>query len=143
MSYRIVVDTNVLVSAVLNPKGSPAVIIDTVLDGKLFLISSRVVLNEARRVFSYPKLQKLLKKNGVSAKEITDLLEMIEKVALLVPGKLKVSAIESDPADNIFLACAVEGHADFLVSGDHHLTDLGIFQGIPIIAPAEFLKTTK
>jgi len=46
-----------------------------------------------------------------------------------------------DPKDDIFLALAVDGRADFIVSGDKkHLLALGSHQGIPIIAPAEFLS---
>ncbi len=57
----------------------------------------------------------------------------------MTPGLLSVSAILDDPSDNIYLACAVEGAADFIVSGDHHLTDLKIFRRIPIVNPAIFL----
>jgi len=58
----------------------------------------------------------------------------------MTPGILNVSAIVDDPSDNIYLACAVEGHANFIVSGDHHLTDLKTYLGIPIVNPANFLK---
>ena len=143
MSYRIVVDTNVLVSALLNPHGSPALIIDAVLDGKFFLISSHAVINEARRVFSYPKLQKFFEKNGISSREINELLKKLAKIMLFVPGEARINSVEADPSDNIFLSCAVEGQADFIISGDHHLTDLGTYQGIQIVNPAEFIELTK
>jgi putative PIN family toxin of toxin-antitoxin system len=139
MSYRIVVDTNVLVSAVLNQHGSPALVIDAVLDGKFLLISSHAVLGEAKRVFSYPKLQKLLEKNGIDSKETDELLKKLAQITVFVPGKTRISSIASDPSDNIFLSCAVEGQADFIISGDRHLTDLGEFQGIRIASPKEFL----
>ena len=60
----------------------------------------------------------------------------------MTPGQLDIDAIPDDPSDNMILACAVEGWADFIISGDHHLTDLKIFQGITIVNPATFLKIT-
>ncbi len=139
MSYRIVVDTNILVSAVLKKQSRPAAIIDAVINGGLLLISSHAILKGARRVFSYPKLQILLKKNQVTGKEIDNYIDAISKLAILVPGKLKLDVIKNDPSDNEFLICAVEGQADFIVSGDRHLTDIKLFQDIQIINPAEFL----
>ena len=47
--------------------------------------------------------------------------------------------VEDDPDDTKILACALEGEADFVVSGDHHLTDIGSFRGIPIVNPDAFL----
>jgi predicted nucleic acid-binding protein len=60
--------------------------------------------------------------------------------AFIIPGKLDIDVIPEDPADNKIIACALEGDADFIISGDHHLTDLKIFQGIKIVDPAAFLK---
>jgi predicted nucleic acid-binding protein len=45
-----------------------------------------------------------------------------------------------DPSDSKFLECAVEGNADFIITGDRHLLDLGKFEEIKIVIPAEFLK---
>ncbi|MDR3557430.1 MAG: hypothetical protein P4L55_21955 [Syntrophobacteraceae bacterium] len=53
---------------------------------------------------------------------------------------MRFSVIEDDPSDNIYLACALEGQADFIISGDHHLTDLVEFRDIRIVNPAAFLE---
>jgi len=52
----------------------------------------------------------------------------------------ETSVIEEDPSDNIYLECAIESGADFIISGDHHLTDFGTYEGIRIMNPATFLK---
>ena len=52
----------------------------------------------------------------------------------------QVTVIEKDPSDNKFLACAVEAKADYIVSGDLHLTELETFEGILIIIPRAFLE---
>lgn len=138
---RIVIDTNILVSAILTPEGNPAKILKLVLEGKLNLIISPAILEETRQVFNYPKLAKLMEKNNITRQEVYGFLDKMSRVALITPGKLEINAIPEDPADNKIIACALEGDADFIISGDHHLTDLKIFQGIKIVGPAAFLKS--
>jgi putative PIN family toxin of toxin-antitoxin system len=137
---KIVIDTNILVSAILTPEGNPAKILKLVLEGKLNLIISPAILGETRQVFNYPKLAKLMEKNNITRQEIYGFLDKMSRVALITPGKLDIDVIPKDPADNKIIACALEGDADFIISGDHHLTDLKIFQSIKIIDPAAFLK---
>lgn len=137
---KIVIDTNILVSAILTPEGNPAKILKLVLEGKLNLIISPAILEEIRQVFNYPKLAKLMEKNNITRQEVYDFLDKMSRVALITPGKLDIDVIPKDPADNKIIACALEGDADFIISGDQHLTDLKIFQSIKIIDPAAFLK---
>ena len=137
---RIVIDTNILVSAILTSEGNPAKILKLVLEGKLNLILSPAILKETRQVFNYPKLAKLMEKNNITRQEVYGFLDKMSRVALITPGQLEINAIPEDPADNKIIACALEGGADFIISGDHHLTDLKIFQGIKIVDPAAFLK---
>ncbi len=139
---RIVIDTNILVSAILTPKGNPAKILKLVLEGKLNLIISPAILEETQQVLRYPRLVKLMIKNKITKKEVYDFLGKMSKVAVITPDKLEIDAIPDDPADNKILACGLEGEADYIISGDHHLTDLKIFQGIKIVNPATFLKVT-
>lgn len=138
MNYRIVVDTNIIISAFLSPAGKPAHILDAIIDGRLFSITSHAILDEARRVFSYPKLLKNLKKNKVGDETVGLYLDRFAQVSLVVPGEIEIAAIEQDPDYNIILACAVEGGADYIVTGDQHLTVLRDFQGMEIKNPAEF-----
>ena len=137
---RIVIDTNILVSAILTPEGNPAKILKLALQGKLNLIISPAILEEIRQVLRYPKLVKLMKKNMITLEEVYTFLDKMSKIAVITPGKLDIKAIPDDPSDDMVLSCAVEGEADFIISGDHHLTDLRIFQGIKIVDPAAFLK---
>ncbi len=51
-----------------------------------------------------------------------------------------IDVIQTDPTDNKYLACALEGEADYIVSGDRLLLDLGLYQGIKIIKAQAFLK---
>jgi hypothetical protein len=72
--------------------------------------------------------------------QLDDLVATYAVFATVTPGKRRVRVVQEDPSDNMVLECALEGEADFIVSGDGHLLDLGTFQGIPIVNPAVFLK---
>ncbi len=88
------------------------------------------VISELRRVLGYPKL----------AAAITDpdrLADLIEAAAVLIDPERTITVV-SDPPDSRVLEAAVAGTADYIVSGDKHLLALGVFEGIPILAPATF-----
>jgi len=136
---RVVVDANVFVSAALKPHSKPAQVIDRVKEGKITLVLSQAILEELRKVFRYPKIKKELR---FSVSEIDETLAKITAGAVLTPGNITINAVKDDPADNRYLECAVEGQADYIISGDHHLTQLKFFQGIIIIDPAAFLELT-
>lgn len=134
---RAVLGANVFVSAVLKPAGVPGRILDLVKQKKFVLLVSAETLDELGRVLAYPKLKKL---HGLTSAEIKHFVREIFKKTQPVRVTLTVEEIKVDPSDNIYLACAVEGRADYIVSGDRHLKDLGQFQGIPIVEPATFLQ---
>lgn len=137
---RVVLDTNVLVSAILSPGGTAAQILQLGKVGRFELVFSSDTIREHLQVLRYPKIRKLLERRNLSLDTVESFLEQLTRISIPVPGKIKIDAIEEDPSDNIFLACAVEGNADYVVSGDHHLKDLGAYQGIEILDPAAFLK---
>jgi predicted nucleic acid-binding protein len=56
-----------------------------------------------------------------------------------VRGSLSCSSVLPDPTDNIFLECALDGSADFIISGDRHLLDIKVYRGIEIVKAGEFL----
>jgi hypothetical protein len=60
--------------------------------------------------------------------------------AWIVGGNETVEVIKDDPADNKYLACAFEGEADYIVSGDHHLLDIENYKEIEIIKAKGFLR---
>lgn len=136
---RVVLDTNILVSAILSPKGKPAKILEKILEDECILITSPDIWDEVYRVFQYSKIKKLLEKRNITDEEILNSLEDLKKISLLVSGKEKIDAIPKDPSDTIFLSAGIEGDAHAIVSGDQHLLELKIFRKIPILKPEEFL----
>ena len=134
---RAVLDANVIVSAILSPKGNPARILNAWRDEKFLLLISTAILDEIGRVLQYPKIKK---RHRWSEQKIQLLLEDLSRLAILTPGKLSLAIIPDDPSDNRYVECAVEGHANYLVSGDDHLLKLGAFQQVLIVTPRVFVK---
>ena len=101
---RDVLDANQYVSALLKPHSNPAEIVRLVYEGDLVLLVSPAILDELQRVLAYPRIKKLHRR---APEEIERFFWKLEKIAVLTPGILRVSAIVDDPSDNIYLACAV------------------------------------
>ena len=137
---RLVLDTNVSVSAILNPRGKPALILKLALKGVVELVISRAMIEEMDKVLHYPKLINLLKKTKVSVEEVEAFINNLDTIAEITKGELVLEVIKEDPTDNKILACAVEGGADFIISGDSHLLRLANFEEIEIVSPATFLE---
>lgn len=134
---RIVLDANQFVSALLKPDSNPARILSLIRDDKIRLVLSDEIISEINAVLLYPKI---MKRHGHSAQYILLFLKKLKSAAIITEGNLHRDAIKDDPSDNNYLSCACEGRADFIISGDKHLKDLKIFEGIRIIDPAAFLR---
>ena len=124
----LVLDTNVLISAVLFG-GTPEAIINLCRSGKTQLVTSDALLVELSGV--------LRKKFGMESRQVVAIVEELRSVAMVVVPATTVNVIKGDPDDNRVLECAVEAGADFIVSGDtRHLLPLREHDGIPIVSPA-------
>jgi putative PIN family toxin of toxin-antitoxin system len=135
---RVVLDTNQFVSALLKPDSKPDSIMQLVKEEKVLLLMSDPICDEILRVLAYPKIRKRL---SVSDAELQYFFELLRSVAIMTPSALNLPPLAADPDDTKYLVCAVEGRADFIISGDHHLTDLVIYRGIRIVTPADFIQT--
>jgi uncharacterized protein len=121
---RVVLDTNVIISA-LFWTGPPRDLYNLVQENKIIMLLSEDMEREFIRVLGYSKF-------GLSAQEILPLVTHLRNNAELVRPAAALSVITADPTDNIFLECAADGQADYIISGDKHLLDLGSYRGIPI-----------
>ncbi len=104
--------------------------------GEVDLIVSRETVEEFARVLAYPKF-------GLSAVEIAEILADLRAFAEYVELDETVAAISEDPTDNVFLALARAGRATHIVSGDHHLLDLGSFEGVRILSVRAFIEQVR
>ncbi|MBA3276917.1 MAG: putative toxin-antitoxin system toxin component, PIN family [Chloroflexia bacterium] len=133
---RIVLDTNIIVSRYLTPQGRVARIVDLWEQDAFELLASEVILKEYARVLRYPRLVSIHHLTDTQLAEIDEAFR--EFTELVVPDAIP-TVVKEDPDDDHFLACAVSGEADSLVTGDPHLLRLGSHNGIPIHSPADFL----
>lgn len=130
-----VLDTSVVVSGFLSQRGASAEIIRRWSEEHRFqLIVSDPVLVE---------MVETLLEHGVDENIIRRFVRAIHRQALITNNLYIVNAVPTDPDDNIFLATALEGHADYLVSLDKHLLSLKHYQGVQIVWPRDFLEVVR
>ena len=130
---RVVLDTNVLVSALLL-RGELAKIVGLWKRGKIVPVVSGETFDELRAVLEYPKFR--LTKSEIKLiieEEVLPFFEIVESAG-------KVCRVCKDPDDDKFIACAQAASADFIVSGDKSLCDVGTYRTIRIIRASELLK---
>jgi putative PIN family toxin of toxin-antitoxin system len=125
---RMVLDTNVLVSALIKPGGLPDLLIERWEAEELTVITSTEQVDELERVLSYEKLKRFIR-----AEQVARLTTNLRSVAELVHDLPSIDA-STDESDNSILATAIAGKADCLVTGDKaHLLGLGRVQGVQIV----------
>jgi hypothetical protein len=109
---RVVLDTNILVSALISPSGHPAAICDAWQERKFILLTCAEQLDEFRSTLQKPRVAELIKPYGAGR-----LVNQIKKIAELVSALPRVIR-SPDPTDDFLLALAQAGNADYLVTGD-------------------------
>ena len=127
---RVVIDTNVIISALYFSKGNPWRIVTSAIEGNIRNITSEFILDEVRHVLENKFLWQ--------SPKIEKAILQIELFSEIVYPKKSLVVIPYAP-DNRILECSLAGQADYIISGDHHLTDLKEFQGITIINPSSFI----
>ncbi len=136
MKPRIILDTNVLISAIFFETGNEARILDEVLRGKVTLVSSLDILQEFRETLAAPKF----KLTPLEILSVFQLMVSISEIVLAPPSsELKCR----DPDDQKFLDCAVEGGLDFLATGDRDLLEIKNLSRTKIVTARELIKLFK
>ena len=133
---RVVIDTNVFVSALLSPQGIPAQIFHYWELNYFDLLVSQESLDELARVLHYPKIRKRLRS---TEDELAQFVRLFREKSILVTRQETIRAIAADVSDNLYLEIGLSGRAYYIVSGDQHLLQIKEYRGIPIITPTEFL----
>ncbi|MBL8133210.1 MAG: putative toxin-antitoxin system toxin component, PIN family [Anaerolineae bacterium] len=131
----VVIDNNVFVSAFLRG-GKPLEVLNLVGRGYVQLISTEAIMDQLRAVLLRPKFRPDFEARG---QDIEEIVRRYMKLARYVTPLIIPEKIVRDDEDKQFVECALGGKADYLVSGDKDLTSLGVFRGLPIVTPAQFL----
>lgn len=132
---RVVVDTNVLISAIFF-SGAPAQLLAAWQEGRLRLVASAEIVDEYTRVVDelarrYPRV------DGAAA-----LAVVVAHLDLVEPVELG-EAVCDDPDDDKFLACALAARAKVVVSGDRHLLKVSGYRGVEVLRPRALLEALK
>ena len=137
---RVVIDTNVFVSAVFFG-GLPCQIVTLAEQGKIKLCFIIETFNELQAVLLDEKFAKM--RNFLDF-PVADFVEKVRNFSLFfsLPSKPPM-IIKANPADNYILACALASQAKYIVSGDKHLLGLKSFKDISILTPCQFLARLK
>lgn len=130
---RTVIDTNVIVSAILFG-GIPGELISLWKSGHIQPLASRDIINEYIKVLTYPKFD--LSEKEISYILYNEILSYFE-IITLKPGQI---IIQKDPSDDKFLHCAKAGKASVIITGDQHLLSLKSYGKIIILTPSQFLE---
>ena len=131
---RIVLDTNILIGALITKGTPPDALYQAWLRGEIELVTSTAQMAEVADVLARPRLQRY-----IDTDEAVAIVENIDTRALILDAPPDVD-LSPDPKDNPILAAAIAGKADLIVSGDKkHMLALGEVEGIPIVTAREAL----
>jgi putative PIN family toxin of toxin-antitoxin system len=130
---RVVIDSNVLISARLSPRGSPGRLLAAWLDGRFELIVSPALLAELAGVLERPKFR-----HWLTVEEAQAFVHMLHITATVLDDPPQQHHDVRDPDDSYLVTLARSANVDYLVSGDGDLTSLQSPEP-PVIKPADFL----
>jgi uncharacterized protein len=128
---KVILDTNVFVSGIYF-SGPPFQILQAWKDGKIQLIISLEVLDEYRRV------GEILAEEH-PAIDLEPILEYVIRNAVVTSAPPLSERVCDDPNDDKFLACALSGGCDLIISGDRHLLKVSGYKNITVLKPRNFL----
>ena len=132
---RVVLDTNILIGALITKGTPPDRLYQAWLRNEIELVTSTTQLAELTDVLARPRLHKFL-----DADEAAAIVKNIGSRALVL-AELPLVRLSPDPKDNPILATAIAAEADLIVSGDErHMLSLGEVEGIPVVTAREALE---
>lgn len=149
---RAVLDTNVFVSGLMGVNSPPRQIVDAWLDGRLTLVTSLYLVDELAHVLSYPKITAEVSAERIrlDESEVDAILAALLSQAEMAPGERELPGVTRDPKeprrfplhrkDDAVVACAVEGEADYIVSGDDDLLVLDVYKDVKTVTPRQFMS---
>jgi uncharacterized protein len=136
MMLRVILDTNIVISALHKPDSDADIILNLALDEEASLLQlclSGAILAEYQEVLSRSKFKYF---DRIKTKAM---LAAIKQVSFWVSPKVNVDLIKADPEDNKFLECALEARADFIITGNTRHFPFKKFQTTRIVTPREFI----
>ncbi len=128
--FRVTADTNILVSAIVYPRGNPRRILQMALAGEINMTVYEPILEEMADV--------LARKFYATPQEIREARAIVTRAARTAAPAVRLDVIKADPDDDRIPECAVTAGADFIITGDKDLLRLKSYDSISIVTPSEF-----
>lgn len=139
-TIKAVIDTSVMLSVAF-PRGELAKELrNMIAEGAFALVTSKEIMAELYRVIHYPRILNQFKP---SKDDIDNFIGMVMEKALITRGTYSMQKIKADPTDDMFLACAMEAKADYIVSRAPHLRNLKHFRGVRIVDVKAFVERVR
>lgn len=132
MLPKVVLDTNVIVSSII-ANGKPNKLLRLGIDGRFIIIMSKELLQELISVLRRPKFK-------ITKMEIRDIVSLLIRSSETIAVKSKFKVVREDPEDDIVVNTAIDGKANYIISGDEHLIAISKFKGIEILTVDQMLK---
>lgn len=129
---RVVFDTNIFISALHFRSSIPRRLLELAEENFFRLMISKQILAEIRGVLSV--------KFGYESEKLDALEELLLPICEIVEPITRLKVVKNDPDDDKIIECAMDGAADYLVSGDKHLLNLRKYKKIVVVNPREFLE---
>ncbi|MSQ15633.1 MAG: putative toxin-antitoxin system toxin component, PIN family [Dehalococcoidia bacterium] len=133
---KLVLDTNIIVSASLSPAGLRSHVIDAWHNQQFELVVSDPILAEYQQALNY---RDVASRHHLNPGQVAEIIANLKQFAIVVQPTETLHIISDDPDDDKFLECALAGGADYIVSADAHLLALEEHRGIQILSAGEFL----
>jgi putative PIN family toxin of toxin-antitoxin system len=132
---RVVLDTNVLVSAIVYG-GNPRKVLQAAISGAVDISVSEAIIKELQDVLQRPKF-------GLSVQFVHNTIAELTSIAEWVVPTKHHQLVDDDPSDNLVLDCAAAAEADYLVTGDDHLLQLKKCGSVKIVNSQQFVEILK
>ncbi len=134
---RVVLDTNILIRALIKPHGTVAPVLTRLAAGDYTLVYSELLLDELLAKLALPRIREKYDLDEEDVEKATALFALRgEKVY-----PTRDVQICRDPKDNMFIEAAIAGGAEYVVTGDEDLLTLHKFETVRFVTPRTFLKS--
>ncbi|MHB2037263.1 MAG: putative toxin-antitoxin system toxin component, PIN family [Nitrososphaerales archaeon] len=130
----VVFDVNILVSALIS-EGKPKQLWLKAVHGEFELVSSKGIIDDFVEVMGRSKFERY-----VDDGDMLDFVQALSATAKFVRTKSKFKIVKEDPEDDVILATAYDGDAEYVVSGDRHLLNMKEFRGIKIVTADKMIQ---
>lgn len=131
---RVVFDTNIVVSALLNEAGLPALLLDLATSNKIQLYYSQALMTEYKEVLAREKF-------NLPKEKIKNALDEIKRTSIEVFPKKTIALITRDPADNRILEISQAANADYIITGNKRHFPFATFNKAKIATPRQFIAS--